>query len=401
MEEITVVKPVFVADFKCVGSECPDHCCKEWNISLDKKTVSRYLNSAKIEIRNIASENITITKKSPNEWGAMKFAANGNCAFMDDDKLCKVHKTLGEKGLSSTCSTYPRKVRKFSHSADHSVMISCPEAAKQLLTRPDSMLFQQTSVLHATKENKPKVNQEHKLINLMSANLIKFSQGSGAVGLYSIAMLFMHMEKINHEGGGSIERLESYYLSIVDSIASGSVARSISGLKNNYELQWALLLRLQTYFSTKVSARSVKTLRYYINKLVYIQTEGAKEGDVASSMARLNNAWNEKVIPWLAERPHLMSNYLQYRIYHDNFPGRGGSNPLACLYLLSAEWFFIKSLIAACVELVGYVEENDVINIIYSFHSLTTHTSSSSAAFCAEIDKVKVNDDLSLIYLLK
>ena len=53
------------------------------------------------------------------------------------------------------------------------------------------------------------------------------------------------------------------------------------------------------------------------------------------------------------------------------------------------------------VELVGTVSEEDIINIIYSYHSITKHTPQSVMAFLAEIDKVKVNDDLSLIYLLK
>ncbi len=96
-----------------------------------------------------------------------------------------------------------------------------------------------------------------------------------------------------------------------------------------------------------------------------------------------------------------MNNYIQYRIYDDFFPNNENRSPLLSLYLLTAEWFLLKSLIAANVELVGTIGEEDIINIIYSYHSITKHTSQSVRAFLAEIDKVKVNDDLSLIYLLK
>jgi len=106
-------------------------------------------------------------------------------------------------------------------------------------------------------------------------------------------------------------------------------------------------------------------------------------------------------MPWLAERPWIMNNYIQYRIYDEFFPNDESRSPLMSLYLLTAEWFLLKSLIAASVELVGTIDEEDIINIIYSFHSITKHNPESVMAFVAEINKVKVNDDLSLIYLLK
>lgn len=158
---------------------------------------------------------------------------------------------------------------------------------------------------------------------------------------------------------------------------------------------------MQTYFSAKTETRSSGMLQHYLLKLVHIQISDAKENDIGSSMTRLDAVWNEKVMPWMAERPHLISNYLQYRIYSDSFPGYEGRAPLASLYLLVAEWFMIRSLIAACVELVGVIDEHDIVNIIYSFHAVTKHNTSSMAAFFEEIDNVKVNDDLSLIYLLK
>ncbi|SUB16282.1 Flagellar biosynthetic protein fliU [Pantoea agglomerans] len=69
MKNITVVEPLFVSAFKCIGSECRDHCCKGWDIHLDKPTVNRYLKSSLIEIKTLAVENITTTRKSFASWG--------------------------------------------------------------------------------------------------------------------------------------------------------------------------------------------------------------------------------------------------------------------------------------------------------------------------------------------
>lgn len=401
MKEITVVEPVFVTDFRCVGSECRDHCCKGWDVTLDKTTVNRYLKSTQIDIRNIASENIVTVKKSFQKWGVMKLSGKKTCAFMDEDKLCKVHKQMGPAALSPTCATYPRIQQAYKFELNKSLTLSCPEATKLLLSRPDAMLFNQSVQIQAKANDNADVDNEHKLVNLMCANMIKTAGCNANEGLYGITMLLLHLDQMKKDQGFNAEALENDYFNIIDAIQNGSVAQSIAELNNNHELQWSLLLRMQTYFSAKTATRSSGILHQYLLKLVHIQINDAKENDIGSSMTRLDAVWNEKVMPWMAERPHLISNYLQYRIYSDAFPGYEGRSALASLYLLTAEWFMIRSLIAACVELVGVIDEFDIVNIIYSFHAVTKHNNSSMAAFFEEIDQVKVNDDLSLIYLLK
>lgn len=401
MKEITVVEPVFVTDFKCVGSECRDHCCKGWDVTLDKTTVNRYLKSAQIEIRNIASENIVTLKKSFQKWGVMKLTSKRNCAFMDEDKLCKVHKQMGPAALSPTCATYPRVQKMYKFEVNKSLTLSCPEATKQLLGRPDAMLLNQSAQIQADANKNADIDNEKKLVNLMCANMIKTAGCDAGSALYGIAMLLLNLDQMNKEQGFNSEKLENDYFNIINAIENGSVAQSIAGLNNNHELQWSLLLRMQTFLSSKTETRSSGMLQHYLLKLIHIQINDLKENDVSTSMMRLDAVWNEKVMPWMAEHPHVISNYLQYRIYSDAFPGYEGRTALASLYLLTAEWFMIRSLIAACVELVGVIDEDDIVNIIYSFHAVTKHNSSSIAAFFEEIDKVKVNDDLSLIYLLK
>ena len=118
-------------------------------------------------------------------------------------------------------------------------------------------------------------------------------------------------------------------------------------------------------------------------------------------MQRLDAAWQNRMLPWLSERPHLLSNYIQYRMYTDEFPAKKEISNLANLYLLVCEWFLIKSLLSASADLVENIEEEDVVNIIYSYHAVTKHDQHSDRAFLEEIEKSKVNDDLSLIYLLK
>ena len=400
MKNITVVEPLFVSAFQCIGSECRDHCCKGWNINLDKPTVNRYLKSSQIEIKTLAVENIDITRKSYASWGTMKLTASGNCAFMDESRLCKVHASLGASALSNTCATYPRKSRIFKTEQQKTLMISCPEAARQLLTSPDAMLFEETIKPQAETFKAKNLDQQKKLLNLMCLNIVKVSAEKLDEGFYALTSFLLGAERISPEKDW-LEQMERNFSAVLDSLAQGHIRQQLDQVKPDHNLQWSLLMRLQGWFGGMTHKRAFPTLYHYLNKLIYIQTEGAKTDDVSQPIIRLDTVWQKQVMPWLAERPWIMNNYIQYRIYEDFFPNDESRSPLMSLYLLTAEWFLLKSLIAATVELVGTIDEEDIINIIYSFHSITKHNPESVMAFVAEINKVKVNDDLSLIYLLK
>ncbi|QMV51846.1 hypothetical protein GXP68_11140 [Ewingella americana] len=99
MKEILISRPEYVENFQCIGSACEDHCCKQWNITIDKDTYKKYLKSEIPDIRNIAVENIVLTKKSHNNWAKIKLNEHGICSYLDGDNLCKVHRAMGQRLL--------------------------------------------------------------------------------------------------------------------------------------------------------------------------------------------------------------------------------------------------------------------------------------------------------------
>lgn len=400
MKEISIVEPVFFTQFKCSGGACRDHCCKGWNIDLDKPTVNRYLKTRDATIRAIAAENIITTKKSYKKWGLINVSDNKSCAFMDENRLCSIHSSMGAAALSPTCAIYPRAENIFKYHIQKSLTLSCPEAVRQLLSGPEAMLFNESKIVKPHGYNTDSLDQGAQLINLMCSTIINSSGTEVEEGLYGIALLFLYLEKLDDDAE-KYEKLEAYYYDIIASLQRGDIKNSINEIEPDHQLQWSLLVRLQGYLGARPTSRGWGALNHYAHRLAYIQSEGLKQNDMLQPMQRLRCAWHEKVMPWLSAHPHIMSNYLKYRIYTDGFPADHTITPLANLYLLVAEWFLIKSLMAASADLTGKIDENDMINILYSFHAVTKHDQISTAAFLQEIEHTKVNDDLSLVYLLK
>lgn len=401
MKNIIIVEPVLVSSFKCSGGACRNHCCQGWNIALDKPAVNRYLKSSDREIRRIASESIIITKEKYSHWGKIKSERDQPCAYMDSTGLCTIHAKLGAKALSNICMTYPRLQTDYKYEVHKTLTLSCPEATKILLTNPDAMLLNYSATLQPKGNNRADYNPEDQLINLMCMNIVQASKERSAEGLYGLATLFVHLEKMRKNKTFSVEALEEACVGVIDSIEQGVIKENLVALKPNHDLQWALLMRLQTTFLRLREHRTLKVLSGYIEKLSALQFMSASAGNISLALQRLDAAWRDKVEPWLAERPHLMSNYLQYRIYTDNFPDYGERSPLSCLYLLTAEWYLLKALMCASADVNDGITEDEVIDIFYSYHAITKHSTTAMAAFFTKIDKVKVNDDLSLIYLLK
>ena len=43
--KVNMFIPKYMADFKCIGSECVDTCCAGWDINIDENTFEKYVNS--------------------------------------------------------------------------------------------------------------------------------------------------------------------------------------------------------------------------------------------------------------------------------------------------------------------------------------------------------------------
>lgn len=397
MKEITVNQPKFVAEFSCVGAACVEHCCQGWQIVFDKDTVSKYRKSPDMEIRTIAAESVQVLKKSHAVWARVKLENGKACNFMDENKLCKVHASMGPSALSQTCATYPRSSVSYKAELNHSLSLSCPEAARLLLTTDDAMQMITSVQLQAKANRIREVNQHDRLLNLMAMHLINTSQAAPEQGLFAIASLLLLAENQPQQ----TERLEAYFLSLMEDISRGNIAQQIVSKPALRQLPWALLTLMQSYLATLQPTRSLPRLKGYVADLMRLLKLDSEEYHIEESMERLDQAWTSLAEPWLQARPHIMRNYLLYRLYNDQFPDSRERQPMSWLYLLTAEWYLIKSLIAASADKQGELNEETVIGIIYSFHSATKHSMEATKVFLRQIESVKMKDDLSLLYLLK
>lgn len=145
--------------FRCAAERCEDSCCHGWRVSLRQEDAERLVQ--------ISSHHVTIDpdESAANDagptastWldehvdlnatgtthGALRRRADGDCSFLQADRLCELQREHGEASLPAVCSLYPRVSRWYEDRIESSAVISCPEYARELLLTDDGAEIQPT-----------------------------------------------------------------------------------------------------------------------------------------------------------------------------------------------------------------------------------------------------------------
>ena len=155
-----ITKPHYFDSFRCIASACPDSCCKEWAVQVDETSAEYYRSlpgALGDRLRQVLTE---------EDGDTVLRIENGRCPMWRDDGLCRIQAELGEAALCRTCREFPRLTHDYGDFIEYGLELSCPEAARIILSAsPSPMVTQEApgseeaeydadamSVLKATRE---------------------------------------------------------------------------------------------------------------------------------------------------------------------------------------------------------------------------------------------------------
>ena len=127
--------PKYYGSFKCIADKCEHSCCVGWEIDIDGATLEKYkaLNGG-------YGDNV---KSSISTGGTPHFilGEKDRCPHLDGSGLCKIITNLGEEYLCDICREHPR-FYNYTKVAEVGIGMSCPEAARVILSSPDYAVFE-------------------------------------------------------------------------------------------------------------------------------------------------------------------------------------------------------------------------------------------------------------------
>lgn len=123
-------KPAYFDTFHCIAADCPDSCCKEWDVQVDPEKAGFYRalpGALGDRLRQVLRD---------EDGETFLTIENGRCPMWRCDGLCRIQAELGESALCETCRDFPRLTHDYGSFRELGLELSCPEAARIILTSP-------------------------------------------------------------------------------------------------------------------------------------------------------------------------------------------------------------------------------------------------------------------------
>ena len=120
-------KCAYFEDFRCIASDCPDSCCKEWDVQVDSRAAKYYRS-----LSGALGDRLRSVLRDADGETVMTIE-DGRCPMWRDDGLCRIQAELGEGALCHVCREFPRLTHDYGDFVERGLELSCPEAARLIL----------------------------------------------------------------------------------------------------------------------------------------------------------------------------------------------------------------------------------------------------------------------------
>lgn len=124
--------PDYYKQFSCIAAACPDSCCHEWEVDVDPEAADFYRRLPG-ELGDRLRE---VLRDGEDGWASMAITEDRRCPMWRDDGLCRIQAELDHGSLCATCREFPRLRHDYGTFVELGLSMSCPEAARLILSTP-------------------------------------------------------------------------------------------------------------------------------------------------------------------------------------------------------------------------------------------------------------------------
>ena len=124
----------YMDEFGCLGADCPQTCCKGWQILVDEQTLAV-----------IQQEEAPLARKMRGKIrrrGQTQIRKRlGRCPFHTKERLCQLQKEGHTQWMPLVCREYPRRIVAFSDRRELTLELACPAAAELFLQHTNQIFL--------------------------------------------------------------------------------------------------------------------------------------------------------------------------------------------------------------------------------------------------------------------
>jgi lysine-N-methylase len=378
-------QPAYAESFRCIGPACDDSCCEEWTVHVDRASFEKLRTLPAGPLRELVDENVlrtpgegdTTESSAAGAFAQIRMTDSHQCPFRSGDRLCQIQTEQGEAYLPRACATYPRVAYAIDGVKQQALLLSCPEAARQVLLNPRLLAPAATSdgpsvpdeVVPGADPLLPYFGPIRDFVlSLLQNRTYPFWQRLFLIGVCSRRFEALASSDLRQ----SVPQLLGDLGAMV---SSGSLHGSMNTLPVDDAQQLELVLRLAGSLLDRSNARP----RFNECMQAFMQGVGIGVGvKLESVAARYTEAHDRYYAPFFQKHPHILENYFINAILRSRFPfGRdwvqSGAMPSMAreFALLATQFALVKGLL---IGVAGFHREAfSAAHVVQTVQSVSKH----------------------------
>lgn len=381
------IQPQYEKNFRCIGSQCEDTCCRGWSVVIDKATYHRYQSGPELQP---LLNHLVLINPTPSDfsYAQIRLDESLSCPFLEPDQLCRIQKQHGAEALSKTCAEYPRMVKIIDGQIEKPLALSCPEAARLVLLNPALVPSTQDTEDGPARYQRfcrlgyqaPRVAGDHQQFFWEIRSFALLLLHDRGYPLWERLFIFGMFCKRLHEvtSARHIELIPRLLADYAEIAAAGRLRPSMDRIPVQLVAQLRAVLevlqRLEVS-ATPGQTRLQECLQDFKHGIGYRQDAPTEE-----LVPAYMEACDRYYLPLIGQYPFIAENYLSNYIFRTRFPfGLNAQNeecdPKTDYLLMCLQYAVIKGLL---IGMAGHYREtfctDHVVKLIQSFAKKAEHS---------------------------
>lgn len=404
------ITPRYLKDFKCVGDRCRDTCCAGWQVSIDKKTYKSYQRIEDGPLRTLLQTHIKPVRsgdRSEANFARVVMDKDGSCPLLQDS-LCRIQRSVGEKMLSETCSTYPRVTNVVDGVYSKFLTPSCPEAARLMLESDDALDF---VVEELSFDGNPEPRSSRrwglptdasKMLHTSIIELLRI-EGRPAWQRLSAVVLLGHLIHVAMQREHDKSNVERLLASMAAGGPSDELLTAAAALPGNIKAQFEIFGGLWKANAHRFLGGSA--LQQAVMRDIVDPRRSETDGGASLDTLTLDRykAGLGVLRGFHAANGHLLTNYLVNEFARNAFPlSSGGSTLWRECQSVASRYGILRFMLAMRAERLGAAFGRDAfVDTVVAFTKRLEHNPTFSETIKSCFEAAKIDDPGRVLKLLR
>lgn len=280
--------PASFSDFSCLGGECEDTCCRNWEIRLDRQHFDLLKNAMfkNKDEKSIFEQYIRLNESpvsSDRDYAFMRMGLNGYCAMLNDKGLCSIHANYGVSALGDVCTMFPRVVSRCGNTIELSGALSCPEVVRSCIDEKSPLKLNRFKISDLPRSKNYPIQRE-----LSNLDDDFYSESFSLVRTHIMDIMANEEHELEtrlYVLANLAHKISSFYYRGCKKPASGQIEQSIMELSENEYVS-----KLDTFINEYDAGSPLNMI--VVHSILSIKLQQAKDENISKFYEKIIQDYN-------------------------------------------------------------------------------------------------------------